>query len=658
MQTTSVVDSSATLAGSGRHRADIQALRAIAVILVVVYHADLKLSGGFIGVDMFFVISGFVITSLLARELETTAGLRFRDFYSRRVRRLLPALTLVLIVTLALSVATLSPTGTQQKAAHTAGAAAAFGSNLYLYRFGVPYFDAESLNPFLHTWSLGVEEQVYAVLPLLMAGLWWIGRRCRQPRQVALIGLAAVSLASFALGAAASYGWSGVPLPQRFAFYVPLSRLWEFGAGAMCAILVVRLPKRRATGFVIGASGLVTVCGAALALDASSRFPGYAATIPVAGTVALIIAGSMSTDWAQACARPWLVWIGDISYEWYLWHWPAIVLVSVTWPGSHWAKWMVAALSIPLAAITRRFVTERFRHDTRVVGRRAATFTAVCVSVPLLLSLAMSAAADRGWGVQSLQRVADAQRRSAAEGAGCDSLLRTTGCLFGDSSEQTVVLIGDSQASAISDSVHSVAADLGARFGIWTRPGCPFLVDVSVSERCRDWVADVTRWLSEVRPAVLIVHLAALNYTDDTRAGGTAVGRTPAEFADGIRGIERVMNPFGTKIVFLGPIPLHEKSMMSFASLVRPDPTPDIVTRAAADERARPLLSAIANVAAGGTSIALIDPVPWLCTDDECSQFRNGWIYRDEGHLSPKGAELLLPAIDAAIQPLLAETSS
>lgn len=229
-------------------RADIQGLRAVAVVMVVLFHARLPVPGGFTGVDVFFAISGFVITAMLARQWAADGSLHLPTFYLRRYLRLTPALAVTVAFTVLVSVVLLSPFGPQQTVAATGIGSLLMAANFVIARYAGDYFamGAEQ-NPLLHTWSLSVEEQFYLFFPALMLAAWAIGRRRRRPIAVPVLALAVVSLLSFAASLAWTDGsgfasWLTVPFggPEVFAFYGPFTRIWEFGAGALLALLVGR----------------------------------------------------------------------------------------------------------------------------------------------------------------------------------------------------------------------------------------------------------------------------------------------------------------------------------------------------------------------------------------------------------------------------------
>jgi peptidoglycan/LPS O-acetylase OafA/YrhL len=314
-----------TAAGTPR-RADIQGLRALAVLLVVAFHAGLPVPGGFMGVDVFFAISGFVITSMLLAELESGDGIDFPRFYIRRARRLLPALAFMLSVVLALG-ALLSPAVTQHMTALTGMAASVFAANAYLLNLGTGYFDANTaLNPLLHTWTLAVEEQFYIVFPALLLLGWLLGRRRgganRRIGSFLLVG--AVSMGSLVLFLELSAGWTslGPAAPERFAFYSSLTRGWEFGAGALLALSTPWLARLSPlVARCLGAAGVLAIALAAFS-GRGVWIPGTAAFLPVLGTCSLIAAGSAPGLVSSALSARPVVWVGDLSYSWYLWHWP------------------------------------------------------------------------------------------------------------------------------------------------------------------------------------------------------------------------------------------------------------------------------------------------------------------------------------------------
>ena len=268
--------STGPIVATGNRRLDIQGLRAIAVLMVVAFHAGLPIPGGFVGVDVFFVISGFVITGMLSREWANTHRIRFGQFYLRRFKRLTPALALMVAVTIVISAAVLSPLGTQQTASKTAIGAMLLVANFVIAVATGGYFDAPAqTNPLLNTWSLSVEEQFYLVFPALLALAWLSARRRRLLKATPPLVVGAVAVASFGLALLTSHGWTLPNSPWLLGFYSPFSRAWEFAAGALLALAATKL--KITSGKLALALGLVgtAILGASLWLiNDSTPFPG------------------------------------------------------------------------------------------------------------------------------------------------------------------------------------------------------------------------------------------------------------------------------------------------------------------------------------------------------------------------------------------------
>jgi peptidoglycan/LPS O-acetylase OafA/YrhL len=648
---------------TGRRR-DIQALRGVAVLVVVLFHAGLGTSGGYLGVDMFFVVSGFVITNLLVREVGTTDRVRLREFWARRARRIFPLLGVSLVVGLIGSALLLSPAGSQQQAAKTATAASLFSANGYLYAFGDEYFAPSSTNPFLHTWSLAVEEQTYLLLPLLVMLLWWVGRRSASPRRSLTVGLVVVSVVSLGLSVVWSYGLgpATVPLPERFAFYGPLTRLWEFGVGGLLVLAVPRLGLlgvRFRRSLVGGAAvGIILMAVAAFAFDDTMAYPGIWAAVPVLGTAAVIAAGTALPEWGERWSPAPLVWLGDHSYGWYLWHWPAIVLVAYTWPDHEWL-WPIAALvALGVAVLTRVFVEDRYRYDHTIVGRKALGVAAVSLLVPAALGLAIAAAGDRGWGNGDIQVAVAAQTPTRADADACNSAVRTAPCIYPGGEAGTVLLIGDSHAGALSDAVMRAAEANGADFAVWTRGSCPVLMGSSKDDdgSCSRWVDDVITWMDSARPEVLMIHTSRVYAAAGDISGpdGT-MARTDDEariaFVEGERRVVAAAEALGARVVLVEGVPTYPGSEIERVALVRP------VAHARA-ERVDDFLADTASLDSALTSMAssagatTVATWPLLCSTQVCSQRdeTGEWLYRDWHHLTLRGAALLDGVLTQAVR--------
>ena len=310
-------------------RPDVEGLRAVAVLAVIGYHAGARwLPGGYVGVDVFFVLSGFLITGLLLDEVRRTGTLSLPRFYARRARRLLPMSALVLVATVALGRFVLAPLDYGEVAGDVRSAAL-FGANWHFAAGATDYMSDTDRSPVLHYWSLAVEEQFYVLWPLLiLAAVGW--RPAARPwlstvRRVGAV-VAVLSVASFLLSATTSVS-SG-----PFAYFGLHARAWELGAGALLAVSLPWLPRLPPAVFlVLGWAGLFAVAIAAVRFDADTVFPGTAALLPVVGTMLLVVAGSQGTGrWGTTSlfsTRP-LTYVGRISYAWYLWHWPLLIYAA------------------------------------------------------------------------------------------------------------------------------------------------------------------------------------------------------------------------------------------------------------------------------------------------------------------------------------------
>jgi peptidoglycan/LPS O-acetylase OafA/YrhL len=359
---------------------------------VVADHAGIGLlAGGYVGVDMFFVLSGYLITSLLVREVETTGRIRLAAFYARRARRILPAATLVLVATLAFTASQLSYERVRQVTTD-AGWAATFLANVRFSSIGTDYF-AEGLppSPLQHYWSLAVEEQFYLVWPLVLLGLVMVARR-RRGTGAALLRRRWV-VASVAALVATSFVWS-LQLErhdQTTAYFSAPGRAWELGVGALLALVSPRL-ERTPTWFrwALTTAGLTAVLIAVLTFDAATRFPGWAALLPVLGTAALVAAG-VGTDAvgpARVLTVPVLTRVGDISYSWYLWHWPVLVLWEARTPGGvgPLGTAVLIAVSLVLAVATYHLVENPFRRSRWLARRHRRALVLWPVALGIVLS--------------------------------------------------------------------------------------------------------------------------------------------------------------------------------------------------------------------------------------------------------------------------------
>ena len=380
---------------SSWRRADIQGLRAIAVLSVIAYHAGLPIPGGFTGVDVFFVISGYVITEMLQRERLASGTIKLKQFYVRRFKRLMPALAVMVTFTVIASSLLLSTQGPQQIAAQTGIGAMLFVGNVVIALTTGNYFDAPAEeNPLLHTWSLSVEEQFYFIFPAILLAAWSVKKLRSSPHAAAII-VALVSSASFVFASLGSRGYSYLLGEYAWVagFYSPFTRIWEFGAGALIALVGAKITHSSKLASTFGVMGALMLIASFFLISSVTPFPGPWTLLPVAGTVLLLIAGTKTNSTSSLLSTTPFVKVGDWSYSLYLWHWPLIVFAIVIWPGNWVAPLAAAIVSFLPALISYYTVEQRYRFVRIRSGVRFAITTIavpVGISTVILLSLSLT----------------------------------------------------------------------------------------------------------------------------------------------------------------------------------------------------------------------------------------------------------------------------
>ncbi|HKX69194.1 MAG TPA: acyltransferase family protein [Intrasporangium sp.] len=368
-------------------RGDIEGLRSVAVLFVLVYHLGVdRLSGGFAGVDVFFVISGFLITSGLLSEAERSGTVSLVRFYARRARRLLPAATIVLVVT-ALVGWWVLPGSAWQSLSEDVMAAALYVVNWALALRSVDYLAEDAAaSPVQHYWSLSVEEQFYVVIPIMIIGLAWLSRRFGWGvRRTVTVGMGAVVVTSLAVSMAHT-----ASAPET-AYFFSTTRAWELGLGSLlaCAVpLLRRLTRGTASG--LAAAGLLLVAASGVVVSRTTPWPGWAALLPTLGAAAVIAAGVAHSSTAAGrllALRP-LVLLGGLSYSIYLWHWPLIALAGEVTELTAWHKVGLAVASIGLAWLSKHLVEDPIRFGSIFAGRPRPTLAMGAAGMALSLAAA------------------------------------------------------------------------------------------------------------------------------------------------------------------------------------------------------------------------------------------------------------------------------
>jgi len=667
-----------------RFRSDVQGLRAIAVVLVVVFHSGLAPRGGFLGVDVFFVISGFVIGRMLLAEQAASGRIALGRFYARRIRRLVPALAVVLVFVALVSLIVLSPLGTVRETTKNTG----IGAALYLANFAilryqtVGYFDlGAGNNPLLHTWTLAVEEQFYLFFPLFLIGLAALGgRRSAHRRRVVVIGVSIATVVSFLLGAtmAGAFG-AGGPFGShgRLAFYASPTRAWEFLAGVL---VVFAEPHAAGMGRKLSATvasvGLAAILGAAWFVTGSDATLGPSTLVPVVGTALVILAGSSGSLVSERvlAARP-MVWIGDRSYGWYLWHWPLIVFARLSFPTMANRMLLVVGFAalIP-AVVSYRFVEQPIRHSPAWLGWRAAATGVVCSGVAVVLLVAMVALPPIGEAQAAPLR--DALVHQSPPPTQCyqsdptSDVKTRSACLWRvPRAKGKVIVVGDSHAWAINDGMVDAALAAGYDENLLFRSGCPFadvvrVVDDPVIQRaCRDFVTSKVEAIEREHPAlvVLVSNQNQYVHSDAYTLRDPLTGHTGHDEASRARiwrdGLTRTLRRFvsrGIPVVVVSSVPHLEPFDIRLCPPWRLSTDPAGCARTLPRSRAEALQRAGRQATLEAVRAVpgshLVDFDDELCSSTTCSTYRDGkWLYIDETHVSALATTLLVPRIERSL---------
>jgi peptidoglycan/LPS O-acetylase OafA/YrhL len=650
-------------------RLDIQGLRAVAVLAVVFFHAGIFFPGGFVGVDMFFVISGFVITLTLMRNALANGAISLKKFYLRRFRRLAPALALVILVTLALSALVLSPLGTQQNAALTGLAAALSLGNVAIALTTGGYFDAPAeLNPFLHTWSLGVEEQFYVIFPLaIIAGLW-LWRKRLAPRGAALLVVWIITASSFALTVLRNFLPDIVGQSAFLGFYSPVTRAWEFGVGALIALWLMN----RTTGFQKPVTnglylvGFIALAYSFVALSGQSDFPGVITLVPVLGTAALIVAGQSSegVGFRSLATRP-LVAIGDWSYSIYLWHWPFVSLAKVVWEDVTWIAPFAAAVSFIPAIAAYYLVEQRYRY--REFGHRKILTRGIVlfVGIPVVASAVMWITPTLAFG----DELEDATRAPISYEVGChvEAAFDTPpeACVFDADPTKPpsppIYLIGDSNAAHYSDGLVEAATIRNSVLTVMTARRCPFILDTGElegnivrAEECDWWEGAVLDRLASSEPGIVIISASDIYWLQEIgplRLAGDDLTPSAEQLVAGLQAAYdntvTAVREAGHEVILVQTVPhwVNEYHWdLADCSLV--EVLNDCDEQMPASyylQRTGDIRGALSNGAhsAGATEVDFLDV---LCPDGTCHTRGDGyWMYRNANHLSNSTSRLLHP---------------
>lgn len=676
---------------STRFRPDVQALRAIAVMAVVLNHLwPTRLTGGYVGVDVFFVISGFLISAHLDREIVRTGRLRLDRFYARRVRRLLPAAFLVLVCSVVAAYFIL-PYPQWAATGHEAIASATYWENWLLAAHSVEYSNltaAASVEQ--HFWSLSVEEQFYLCWPLLLLLLFKIRRRRSQVVGIALVGAASLAFSVY---------FTSVSRAQ--AYFVTPVRVWEFAVGALIALCGTRLVLPRMANAFLALAGLAMIIGSALFFDHLTEFPGYLALIPTVGTGLVIVAGTRADrQWHTfLSSSPPVQFLGNISYSLYLWHWPLVVFAPFVLHGvlTGPQRLGILAIAIVLAALSKKFVEDSGRTWTPLARSTKLTFAGMAAGIVAVAVAATALTWTYGRHAAQAEREQQAQAADPCLGAAAlvpanhcadpygpanvtsmgpanqywftpaecgppiarftiDGAETSRLCDFsqGAAAPETVWLIGDSHAQQWFGPLFDLARQRKQIVKFSVLGGCPFAKvqgvgfegnhDLVGADRCRRWRETVADAIAQEPPNYVITSFFASAEPVDDHTGRSQT----EQYRDGLMTYWNRWTAAGAQVVAIADPPLNGGVRPQNCILDNPrNPVACVV------DRDKALVSdPLTEVArsSGNPRVRSADLTDYFCDGQFCyAVVGHTVIYYDPTHLNIVYARSLAPMLATAL---------
>ena len=682
---------------------EIQGLRAVAVLLVVLFHLwPNALSGGYVGVDVFFVISGYLITAHLYREAATTGTVSLRRFWARRIRRLLPASLLVLAVS-ALATVLFLPATVWTQTARQIAASALYVQNWALAADAVDYMAKDNVPTLAqHYWSLSVEEQFYAFWPVLIVGLVVLAgrsasRHTAATRTTLIIGLGTVGVISLAWSVLATAN------SQPTAYFVTPTRVWEFVAGALVTLIVVSREHSERVRGALGWLGLVAIVTAAVLFDERSLFPGWIALLPVLGTVAVIVAGTTRSPYAPArwlSLRP-MTFVGDISYSVYLWHWPLIIVVPYVTGADLQTVDKVGILvgTILLAWLSKVFVEDPMRTKpiltampwrsfafavagmAVVVGgsvvisneiqRRAEAASAIFTETPTLRGCFGPAALDQANECDTVAgsgalypppEVVMLQNTKPAY-PGCQQTIAPADvrvCSIGSQEpgpDRVVAVVGDSHATHWFAAFDRLGRERNWRVLTYVKASCPvttarrLLVDEQTNEgqrSCLEWVDEVRRQIARDERISYVfssTFSSAYRYAEDP----DHPLRDPR--TDGFQDVWRTWVSAGKDVFVIKDVPPTQGGDVPNCLALHPERRLACSTRA---DEVPDDASADAVVSMHEPRVHVVDLTDRFCDDRRCYPVvGNLIVYSDSSHLTTDYSTALAPYLFEQVDQLV-----
>jgi len=613
-------------------RPDIEGLRAISIAGVVMYHAEVPaFSAGYVGVDAFFVISGFLITGILVREASRTQRINLLRFWGRRVARLLPNAILTLAATI-VCIMTAAPVLTRESGARDIAASLLYFVNFRFANRSLDYFDqGVQASPVLHFWSLSVEEQFYIFWPLLLVLGLWVFKRLN--RAVTLFFLGSLALASFG----AMIHWAKIEPPR--AFFDTESRVWQLATGAILAVGLSARPPSSRFAPVIAWAGLAGLVLSIAFLDSLPLNPRAASIIPTLAAASVLYGGDASPAFSRnaVLGNPVMQWIGRRSYSLYLWHWPLLVFAT-----PFIGRFFTIALLVMIAGLAFAWVEQPLRiampnrlPPLKLVCLAAATCCGAAALAVVLPSLDPAYASARGG---MLKRLIEAKNDGPREiGAACKVAEDAVNgvCAFGKpGGARKVALYGDSHAEQLFDGINAAAAAKGWELRVWVRGGCAPIDFENNDTACTDFHRDVYDRIARFKPDLIIVGSANGNTVHLHEAiTGKPIERHQSQ-AIWMAGFRRVLERLRTitpHVVVVRDTPLSARRMGT-ACLETETPESCVTPLSEAFPNGAPDVAVTATF----PEVGLLDLTGHFCDSKSCPAMKDGQIvYRaDNSHLT------------------------
>ena len=639
------------------YRTDIEGLRAVAILLVILSHVGVSwFDGGFIGVDIFFVMSGYLITGLLLKEIYRTGTVNFLAFYAARLKRLLPALLFMVLITALLAMTFLSPFEHESQAT-SAGYATIWLSNVYFAFEKLDYFAPNAdENMYLHTWSLGVEEQFYLIWPILVMSFLgaWRWQRVQRNLERLLWFMIGVIIICLMVSIYLSYA------EPALGFYLMPSRAWQFALGAFALLWPVWLGQKRVTisGLELSSSvvrivhiggwlGLVGIVVSSLTIHSNMTYPSFWAVIPSLGAALVLVAGSVkgfSSVSVLLSIKP-MLWIGKISYSWYLWHWSILVFGNKVFQHENSvSQWNLILVSLVFAIFSYFIVELPIRKNRYLSSKPKVTLISsliVMVSVFALFSGWKQLA--KGWVDAPDQAIFRQVYNDLpiTYSMKCDDWYRSSElkfCMFGNpKAEHTVVLIGDSIGAQWSPAIARRYVRKNWRFIVLTKSSCTMIDEPYFYKRigrvyteCVDWRNAAVKWIKDNQPDVVFMGSANTRFEKDQWIGGTR--RILEQWSPVVNNIHIIR---ATPALYVdGPACLSRQQWQQemLPAWLRIGSNCSSIFN---DTYSEKVYAWLMEASKYFENVSIINMDPIVCPENKCSAVQNGRaVYRDTMHLS------------------------